>query len=447
MAWDFSTEPEVQAELDWIREFIDDEIIPLELLLGDVTQPQMDRIFEPLKQRVKERGLWAAHLPPEDGGQGRGQMYLALMHEVLGRCDLGPEVFGCQAPDSGNAELIAAGANAAQREQWLYPLMRGEMRSTFALTEFDNSGSDPTGIQTRCERDGEQWVLNGHKWYASNASVSDFMVVMAVTDPAAPPHARAAMVIVPRGTSGVELVRDVGTMSHPGHTDVGDLQSRIGGHTEVRFTDCRVPLENMIGEPGEGFMLAQKRLGGGRIHHAMRMIGQCNRAFEMMQERAVSRHTRGKPLASQQLVQAMIADSYAEIEMARLFVLKAAWTMDQQGPHSKASQKEIAATKFAVPNIMLQVIDRAIQLHGSLGYSSDMPLEQMYRTGRALRVADGADEVHKQTVSRLVLALQEPREGLPSEHIPSQRAKAAARYGDAIAAAKRDVAESVVEKS
>ncbi len=439
MAWDFSTPADVQVELDWMREFVDENVIPLELLLRDVTQPQMDAIFAPLKQQVKDKGLWAAHLPPEDGGQGRGNMHLALMHEVLGRADLAPEVFGCQAPDSGNAELISAGANEAQREKWLYPLMRGEMRSTFSLTEFDNSGSDPTGIRTSCIKDGEEWVLNGHKWYASNASVSDFMVVMAVTDPEAAPHARAAMVIVPRGTPGVELIRDVGTMAHPGHADEGDLMQKIGGHTEVKFNNCRVPLENMIGEPGEGFMLAQKRLGGGRIHHAMRMIGQCNRAFEMMQERAVSRNTRGKPLGSQQMVQAMIADSYAEIEMARLFVLKAAWTMDQKGPHSKESQKEIAATKYAVPNIMLGVIDRAIQLYGSLGYSSDMPLEQMYRTGRALRVADGADEVHKQTVSRLVLALQEPKAGTPSEFIPTQKQIARDKFGAFVEQVKASV--------
>ena len=433
MAWDFSTPPEVQAELDWMLEFVDENVIPLELLLSDVTQPQMDAIFAPLKEQVKQRGLWAAHLPPEDGGQGRGQMHLALMHEALGRSDLAPEVFGCQAPDSGNAELIAAGANEAQREKWLYPLLRGELRSTFSLTEFDNSGSDPTGIQTTCVRDGDAWVLNGHKWFASNASVSDFMVVMAVTDPDAPPHARAAMVIVPRGTAGVELVRDVGTMSHPRHAEPGDLMQRIGGHTEVKFKHCRVPLENMIGEPGQGFMLAQKRLGGGRIHHAMRMIGQCNRAFEMMRERAVSRHTRGKPLGKQQMVQAMIADSYAEIEMARLFVLKAAWTMDTRGPHSREARREIAATKYAIPEIMLKVIDRAIQIHGSLGYSSDMPLEQMYRTGRALRVADGADEVHKQTVARLILALQEPRPGYPSEYIPERKRKALDKFGKLVA--------------
>jgi len=243
---------------------------------------------------------------------------------------------------------------------------------------------------------------------------------------------------VPRTTPGVTLVRDVGTMAHPKRADNGDLMDRVGGHTEVRFTDCRVPLDHMIGRPGEGFALAQKRLGGGRIHHAMRMIGQCHRAFEMMQERAVSRVTKGKPLAKHQMVQAMIADSYAEIEMARLFVLKAAWTMDHYGAHSLESQKEIAATKYAVPAIMLKVIDRAIQVYGSLGYSSDMPLEQMYRTGRALRVADGADEVHRQTVSRLVLRLVEPAGEFPGEYIPALKAKARAKFGALVDKAKAD---------
>jgi len=440
MSWDFSTPPEVQVELDWMLEFVNENVIPLELLLGDMTQAQMDAVFEPLKQQVKDRGLWAAHLPPEDGGQGRGQMHLALMHEVLGRTDLAPEVFGCQAPDSGNAELIAAGADEAQREKWLYPLMRGEMRSTFSLTEFENSGSDPTGIETSCVQDGNEWVLNGHKWFASNASVSDFIVAMVVTDPEAPRHRRASMVIVPKGTPGLKLIRDVGVMAHPKQSDPGDLEVRIGGHTELKFENCRVPLENMIGEPGDGFSLAQKRLGGGRIHHAMRMIGQCNRAFEMMKERAVSRETKGKPLAKHQLVQEMIADSYAEIEMARLFVLKAAWTMDRYGPHSLESQQEIAATKYTLPNIMLKVIDRAIQVHGSLGYSSDMPLEYMYRSGRGLRVADGADEVHKQSVARLVLKDTIATQGYPTEFVPSQKAKAIEKFGALVNQVKETIA-------
>ncbi len=434
MAWDFATPAEFEPDLQWMRDFVDQTLIPLELLYEGLDQQQLDRLWAPLKQQVKDRGLWAAHLPPEHGGQGYGQVHLALMHEVLGRSELAPEIFGCQGPDSGNAELLAVGANEAQKQRWLYPLLAGELRSTFALTEPHTSGSDPTGIKTRCERDGDEWVINGHKWFASNASVSDFSLVMAVTDPEAPPHKRAAMIVVPRGTPGMRVVRDVGSMHDPHYSPEGFLMDRIGGHSEVLFENCRVPLDHMIGEPGEGFVLAQKRLGGGRIHHAMRMIGQCNRAFEMLKERAIARETRGKPLAKQQMVQAMLADSYVEIEMARLLVLKSAWTMDTEGPFSKAARLDISASKFAIPNILLTVIDRAIQLHGAMGYSTDMPLEKMYRGARALRIADGADEVHKQSVARLLLEDVEANEsGLPSEHIPSQRQRAEARFGHLLA--------------
>lgn len=429
MAWDFATEPEFQARLDWMQRFVDEELIPLELVIDGLNQRQLDALWAPFKQRVKDAGLWAAHLEPEHGGQGLGQVKLALMHEILGRTELAPEIFGCQAPDSGNAELIAVGATEAQKQRWLHPLLEGRMRSSFSLTEPHNSGSDPTGIQTRCERDGDHWVINGHKWFASNASVADFLVVMAVTDPDAPPHKRAAMLIVPRDTPGLILVRDVPTMSHPDAVADDFLMDRIGGHTEVKFVDCRVPLDHMIGAPGDGFILAQKRLGGGRIHHAMRMIGQCRRAFEMIRERVVSRHTRGKPLASQQLIQEMVAESWTEIEMVRLLVLKAAWTMDRFGPYGRESRTEIAMVKLHTPRVLLAVLDRAIQIHGALGYTADMPLERMYRAARALRLADGADEVHKPTIARLVLDGAVPVEGWPSEHIPTRRKQALGRFG------------------
>ena len=429
MGWDFQTEPEFQEKLDWMRRFVDEEIIPLELVGEGLDQPALDKLWTPFKERVKERGMWATHLPPEHGGQGMGQVKLALMHEVLGRSGLAPEIFGNQAPDSGNAELIAVGADEEQRQRWLYPLMEGRMRSCFALTEPHNSGSDPTGITTRCERHGDQWVINGHKWYASNASVADFLVVMVVTDPEAPAHRRAAMVIVPRGTPGMKIVRDVGTMSHPGHPE-GTRMRRIGGHAEVLFEDCRIPLDHMIGEPGEGFVLAQKRLGGGRIHHGMRMIGQCLRAFEMMCERAVSRQTRGRRLGDQQMVQDMVACSAVEIETARLLTLRAAWTMDQEGPHSPRARSDIAMVKLWTPKVLYQVLDRAIQVHGSLGYSTDLPLEEMYRQARALRLADGADEVHKQTIARAVLKGVEPVSGWPSEHVPTRRQAAREQFAE-----------------
>ncbi|MBK6288688.1 MAG: acyl-CoA dehydrogenase family protein [Gammaproteobacteria bacterium] len=439
MSWDFSTEPEFAAELAWIREYIDSRILALEIAGEGLNQRQLDALWQPFKDEVRARGLWAPHLPPEHGGSGMGQVRLALMHEVLGRSTLAPEIFGCQAPDSGNAELLAAGANEAQRKRWLEPLLAGRVRSSFALTEPHNSGSDPTGITTRCEREADEWVLNGHKWFASNASVSDFMIVMAVTDPAAPAHRRAAMLVVPCRHPGVRLLRDAGSMHHPTGGAPGELLERIGGHTEVVFENCRVPLDHMIGAPGDGFVLAQKRLGGGRIHHAMRCIGQAGRAFEMMCERAVSRSTRGKPLGKQQMIQDMIAESCAELEMNRLLVLHAAWTMDQAGDHSELARQQIAMVKFVVPRTLLGIIDRAIQVHGALGYTTDMPLEEMYRLARALRIADGADEVHKQTVARAVLthvtAVSEP-----SEYLPTRRRRAAELYGERVAAIRATIA-------
>ncbi len=431
MSWDFNTDPALQADLDWIRRYVDEVILPLEVAGAGLNQKQLDALWQPHKDEVKARGLWAPHLPPEYGGGGKGQLALALIHEVLGRSVLAPEVFGCQAPDSGNAELLAVGANSVQRERWLEPLLAGRVRSTFALTEPHNSGSDPTGITTRCVRDDEEWVIDGHKWFASNASVSDFMILMAVTDPDAPPHRRAAMLVVPCRHPGVRLVRDVGTMHHPYAADEGVLMDRIGGHTEVLFENCRVPLDHMIGAPGDGFVLAQKRLGGGRIHHAMRCIGQANRAFEMLLERAASRTTRGKVLGQQQLVQEMIAESCAELEMSRLLVLRAAWTMDREGAHGHAARRDVALVKFVVPRTLLAIIDRAMQVHGALGYTTDLPLEEMYRMARALRIADGADEVHKQTVARELLSGRTPVD-VPTEHMSLLRRRARELFGERV---------------
>ena len=438
MSWDFSTDPELQLQLDWTRRYVDEVILPLEVAGEGLNQRQLDALWQPCKDEVKARGFWAPHLPPEHGGGGKGQMALALIHEILGRSVLAPEIFGCQAPDSGNAELLAVGATPAQRERWLYPLLAGTVRSTFALTEPHNSGSDPTGITTRCVRDGDDWVIDGHKWFASNASVSDFMIVMAVTNPEAAPHRRAAMLVVPCRHPGVRLLRDVGTMHHPEAVEEGALMDRIGGHTEILFENCRVPLDHMIGQPGEGFVLAQKRLGGGRIHHAMRCIGQANRAFEMLLERAVSRSTRGKPLGQQQLVQDMIAESCAELEMARLLVLRAAWTIDREGAHGHAARRDIALVKFVVPRTLLAIVDRAIQVHGALGYTTDMPLEEMYRMARALRIADGADEVHKQTVARELLAGRQPV-AEPTDYLPSLRRRARELFGARVAQIRQGV--------
>jgi acyl-CoA dehydrogenase len=443
MAWDFSTDPEFEETLTWIREFVDETIIPLDLLCDGLDQAQLDALWAPLKAQVKAKGLWAPHLGPEHGGQGLGQVQLALIHEILGRHELASEIFGCQGPDSGNAELLAVGANEAQRERWLYPLMRGEVRSSFSMTEPHVASSNPTEMTTRAERDGDSWVINGHKWFASNASVADFTLLFAVTDPEAPPHKRASMLVVPKDTPGMRVVRDVGSMAHPHFSEPGHLSDRIGGHSEVVYENCRVPLDHLIGEPGEGFLLAQKRLGGGRIHHAMRCIGQARRAFEMMCERAVSRQTKGKPLGNMQMVQDMIAESYTELEAARLMVLQAAWTMDQRGEHGSKSRTEISMIKYFAPKVMLQIIDRAIQIHGALGYTTDMPLESMYRMGRALRLADGADEIHKQAMARQILKDVEPVDDFPSEHRPTRRALARERFGAQVDAVREHVSNAL----
>ncbi|MEM9177840.1 MAG: acyl-CoA dehydrogenase family protein [Myxococcota bacterium] len=429
MAWDFTTDPAFQEKLDWIRDFVDHTIIPLDLLCDGLDQDQLDALWAPLKEEVKEQGLWAPHLEPEDGGQGMGQVHLALIHEILGRHALAPEMFGCQGPDSGNMELLAVGATPEQKARWLDPLVRGEVRSTFSMTEPFTASSDPTEMTTTAVRDGDDWVIDGHKWFASNASVSDFTLLFAVTDPDAEPHRRASMFVVEKDTPGMTVVRDVGSMSHPHVSEPGLLYDRIGGHSEVVYEHCRVPHANLIGAPGEGFLLAQKRLGGGRIHHAMRCIGQARYAFEMMCERAASRTSRGRPLGQMQMVQDMIAESYTQLETARLVVMRAAWAMDQGKDHGSSARTEISMIKYMVPKLTLEIIDRAIQIHGALGYTTDMPLEQMYRQGRALRIADGADEVHKQAMARQILKDITPVDGWPSEHLPTRRREALAQFG------------------
>jgi acyl-CoA dehydrogenase len=417
MAWDFSTEPEFEQQLEWMRGFVRDEIIPLETVRLDAHA--FARATDPLKEKVKKRGLWAAHLPPELGGGGFGQVKLGLMHEILGQCAYAPSIFGNNAPDSGNAELLAVGANEAQQQKWMYPLLDGKLRSAFSMTE-PGAGADPTLLSTSAVRDGEHWVINGHKWFTSNASVADFLIVMAVTDPDAHPRRRASMFIVPVDTPGVHILRDIPTMADPEEHD-----ARPGGHAEIKYEDVRIPAENLVGSPGEGFLLAQKRLGPGRIHHCMRWLGQSKRAFDMLCERAVSRYTHGSVLADKQMVQDWVASSAAEMQAARLMTLHAAWKIDTQGV--TGALNEIAMIKFWGASVLYNVIDRAIQVHGSLGYTTDLPLESMYRAARAARIYDGPDEVHKATVARRILRTYEPHE-VPSEHVPTRREAAKQKF-------------------
>ena len=398
MAWDFSTDPEFAAKLEWVRSFVDREILPLETIQFDVSDEEWAALTTPLKDKVRAEGLWACHLDPELGGQGYGQVKLALLHEILGRSPLAPPIFGNQAPDSGNAELLAIGGNEEQKQRWLRPLLDGRLRSAFSMTEPEVAGSDPTLIRTSAVLDGDEYVINGHKWFTSCGSTADFLVVMVVTNPDVHPYQGCSMIVVPTDTPGVDIVRDVPTMHHP-HAHPGRREP--AGHAEIRYRDVRVPTGNLIGRPGDGFVLAQKRLGPGRLHHAMRWIGQARRAFDMLCERALSRYSHGSLLAEKQMIQDFIAESLIDISTARLLCLNAAWTMDQVG--SSKARTEIAMIKVYGTRMLFNVIDRAIQVHGALGYTTDLPLEEMYRAARASRLVDGADEVHKVTIARQVL--------------------------------------------
>src|SRR5690349_2360254 len=422
MAWDFSTDPEFQEHLDWMREFVREEIWPIETLWGELGLDGLRRAMTPLQEQVKERGLWAAHLDPELGGQGFGQVKLGLMHEILGTSPLAPAAFGCQAPDSGNSEILALAGTPEQKEKWLAPLLAGELRSCFSMTERDTPGSDPTLLATRAVQDGDEWVITGRKWYSSNASVADFLIVVAVTDPDAAPHQRATMFIVPAGTPGLDIIRDVGSMEATNHRF-----GRYGNHAEIEYNDVRVGPEAVLGGVGTGFLIAQLRLGPGRIHHSMRWLGQAKRALDMLCERSTYRYAHGSLLGEKQTVQNWIADSSAEIQAARLMTLHAAWVMDTQGV--SAARKDIAMIKYYGAKVLHDVIDRSLQAHGSLGYSSDLPLEQMYRWARAARIYDGPDEVHRQSVARAVLKnYTPPANEIPSEHVPTRRAAAREKF-------------------
>ena len=429
MAWDFSTEPEFQRQLDWMRDFVREEIWPLETLLDEVGDAALMRAMAPLQERVRERGLWAAHLDPELGGQGFGQLKLGLMHEILGTTPIAPFAFGNAAPDSGNSEIVALAGTPEQKERWLEPLLAGELRSAFSMTEPEVAGSDPTLLRTRAERDGEGWVVNGHKWFSSNGSIADFLIVMAVTSPDARAHQRASMFIVPVDTPGVDIVRDVPTMGHPEQTF-----GRYGGHAEIIYRDVRVGPEALLGAEGAGFLIAQQRLYPGRIHHCMRWLGVAGRAFDMLCERALVRESHGSVLARKQTVQNWIADSAAEMAAARMLTLHAAWKMDAEGV--AAARREISLIKFFGARVLHDVIDRSLQAHGALGYSTDLPLEAMYRHARAARFYDGPDEVHRASVARQILGTYEaPADGVPSEHVPTRRAAARERFAHLLDAA------------
>jgi acyl-CoA dehydrogenase len=384
---DFSISTELEATRQRVATFMDQHVYPNEALMVEEEGLPTELETE-LQQQVKAQGLWAPNLPREWGGMGIGYIGQALLNEIIGRSVIAPRIFGSAAPDAGNAELLLVAATPEQKEQYLRPLAAGAIRSCFAMTEPEVAGSDPTALRTTAVREGNEWVINGHKWFTSGAIGSTFAIVMAVTDTAADSHARASMILVPTNTQGFKIVRAVPVMGSGG----------IGGHCEIRFENCRVPASNLLGEIGQGFKLAQARLGPGRIQHCMRWIGAAQRSFEMMCRYALKRQSFGEPLAGKQTVQNWVADSAAEINAARLMTLNAAWKLDR----GEDARIEISLIKFYGARVLHDVIDRAIQVHGALGYSKDTPLEMFYRDARAARIYDGPDEVHRQVVAQRI---------------------------------------------
>jgi acyl-CoA dehydrogenase len=424
MAWDFETDPDYQEKLDWASEFVGREVEPLDILFGglEFTPPdkRLREILDPLKEEVRRQKLWATHLTPELGGEGHGQLKLSLLNEILGRSSWAPIIFGCQAPDTGNAEIIAHYGTPEQKERYLRPLLAGEIFSCYSMTE-PHGGSDPTMFKTRATRDGDGWVINGWKYFSSNARTASFLIVMAVTNPEVSAYEGMSMFLVPADTAGVNIVRDIGLGGEP----LGE-----GGHALIHYEDVRVPAEALLGGEGQAFAIAQTRLGGGRIHHAMRTIGMAKKALDMMCERALSRRTQGDLLANKQFVQGYIADSYAQLMQFRLFVLYTAWSIDKHNDYRKV-RKDIAAVKVVMPTVLHDIAWRAIQVHGALGVSNEMPFHRMLLGASIMGLADGPTEVHKITVARQVLRDHRPSDDVwPTGHLPRRLEAARARFAE-----------------
>jgi alkylation response protein AidB-like acyl-CoA dehydrogenase len=374
---------------DRYRAFMEQHVYPAEPALAREDEAA-DRLVQELRAAARAEGLWAPHLPPEAGGTGQGFLAYAYLNEQIGRSVWAQLVFGCQAPDAGNGEILHMFGTDEQKETWLRPLVAGEVRSFFSMTERDVSGSDPTGLRTRAVRDGDEWVIDGQKWFSSGAEGAAFAILMAVTDPDAEPHRRASQIIVPADAPGISI-RPVPIFGHAGRG--------WSTHCEVDYVGVRVPVENTLGEVGDGFRIAQKRLGPGRIHHVMRWLGQMQRAFELLCSRALEREAFGSRLADKQSVQNWIADSAAEIQACRLMTLDAAHRIDA----GDEARVEISLIKFYAARVLNEVIDRAIQVHGALGLTDRTPLATMYAMARGARIYDGPDEVHRMVVSRRIL--------------------------------------------
>ncbi|WP_106399831.1 acyl-CoA dehydrogenase family protein [Actinocorallia populi] len=397
MAWDFHTEPEFQEKLDWIQRFCEEKVEPLHHVFPHAARlpdPAVKAYVRELQQEVKDQGLWALFLDEELGGPGLGQLKLALVNEILGRYPAAPQLFGAAAPDTGNIEMLAAYGTEEQKKRWLEPLLDQEMFSAYSMTE-PQGGSDPSLFRTRAVRDGDEWVINGEKWFTSAGRVADLLFVMCVN----------GMFVVPRRTPGVEI------------------RPEPRNHNHIVYRDVRVPLDHLLGPEDGARTLAQRRLGGGRIHHAMRTIAQCRLALDMMCERALSRESHGSVIAEHQMVQEKIAESYVKLKMLRLYVLETAWKIDRTS--TKEARTDIAGVKFTMARVLREISFDALHIHGSLGTTDLTPLHDMYASAPTMGLADGADEVHKATVARRLLKGYQPHEGhFPREFLPYKREQA-----------------------
>ena len=399
-----------------------EKVEPLDYLFPHMQFVPLDderrRIIDPLKDEVRKQELWATHLGPELGGQGYGQLKLALLNEILGTSQWASNVFGTQAPDTGNAEIIAHYGTDEQKAKYLQPLLDGECFSSYSMTE-PHAGADPTMFKCRAEKDGDEWVINGWKYFSSNAKTASFLIVMAVTNPDVSPYKGMSMFLVPTDTPGVNLVRNVGLYGEP---------MNEGFHSLIHYENVRVSDDQLLGGEGQAFVIAQTRLGGGRIHHAMRTIGMAQKALDMMCERVLSRETKGSLLADKQFVQGYIADSYAQLVQFRLFVLYTAWEIDKYNDYKRV-RKDIATAKVVMPTVLHDIAWRAMQVHGALGTTNEMPFFNMIHGAGVMGLADGPTEVHKVTVAQQVLRDYRPTEGMwPTEWIPGKIEAAREQY-------------------
>ncbi|MGE0387295.1 MAG: acyl-CoA dehydrogenase family protein [Gammaproteobacteria bacterium] len=420
---DFSIEPEFQAKLDWIKKFVDEKCMPLDYLFDyeasapyDWRNKPLRRIVEKLQDEVKAQKLWACHLPPNLGGPGYGAVKLTYINELLGKCFFAPVVFGCQGPDSGNSEILAMYGTPEQKERYLKPLLAGEIFSCFSMTE-PQGGSDPTNFTCSAVRDGDHWVINGEKWYSSHANHANFLIIMAVTNPEAERHKRATMFIAPVDSPGVEFAHHIGFFNEA---------YGVGGHPHMRYTNLRLPDSARLGPVGEGFKVAQSRLGGGRLHHAQRTIGLCQHLLDMMGERALSRYAFGGYISEKQSVQADIANSYIELLQFRLQVLYTAWLFDQGLAEGREGRKAISAVKAAMAKVANDLVLRCLHLHGSIGLSNVMRFGPLLGVALHEGVADGPTEVHVDSVAKAVLRNYKRVEGnYPTEVLWERKAWAA----------------------